>query len=111
MGVMGGYRCMGVICGYRCMRVNGCIQVSEGVYGCSWVFGRKSQATRPMKNRRFEGVVTVDLRSCVCIGVYRCLWESWVVIRVWVFMGVYRYLRESMGVHGFSDVNQRQRVL
>ena len=28
-----------------------------------------------------------------------------------VFMGVYRYLRESIGVHGFSDVNQRQRVL
>ena len=32
------------------------------------------------------------------MGVYRC-------------MGVYRYLRESMGVHAFSDVNQRQRVL
>ena len=32
-------------------------------------------------------------------------------IGVYVFMGVYRDLRESMGVHGFSDVNQRQRVL
>ena len=32
------------------------------------------------------------------MGVYRC-------------MGVYRYLRESMGVHGFSDVNRRQLVL
>ena len=32
------------------------------------------------------------------MGVYRC-------------MGVYRYLRESMGVHGLSDVNQRQRDL
>ena len=35
----------------------------------------------------------------------------WVFIAVCVFMGVYRYLRASMGVHGFSDVNQRQRVL
>ena len=25
--------------------------------------------------------------------------------------GVKRYLRESMGVHGFSDENQRQRLL
>ena len=40
------------------------------------------------------------------MGVYRCMCVS-----VRVFMGVYRYLRESMGVHGFSDVNQRQRVL
>ena len=39
-----------------------------------------------MKNRRCEAVVTVDLSSYVSIGVYRC-------------MGVYRYLRESMGVH------------
>ena len=59
-----------------------------GVYRCSWVFGCKSKATRPMKNRRCEGVVTVDLRSCVCIGVYGCLWESWVVISVWVFKGL-----------------------
>ena len=51
-----------------------------------------------MKNRRCEAVITVDLTSYVSIGVYRCT-------------GVYRYLRESMGVHGFSDVNQRQRVL
>ena len=43
--------------------------------------------------------------------MYRCLWVSWVVIGVWVFTGVYRYLRESMGVHGFSDVNQRKRIL
>ena len=42
----------------------------------------------------------------MCIGVYGCLWVSWVVIGVWVFMGVYRYLRESMGVHGYSDVNK-----
>ena len=45
------------------------------------------------------------------MGVYGCLWVSWDVIGVWVFMGVYWYLRESMGVHGYSDVDQRQRVL
>ena len=63
MGVMGGYRRMGGICGYSCMGVYGCIQVSEGVYGCPWVFRCKSKATYPMKNRRCEGVVTVDLPS------------------------------------------------
>ena len=45
------------------------------------------------------------------LRVYGCLWMSWVFLGVSVFMGVYRYLREVMGVHGFSDVNQRQRVL
>ena len=45
------------------------------------------------------------------LRVYRRLWVSWVFKGVWVFMGVYRYLRESMVVIGFSDVNQRQRVL
>ena len=98
MGVMGGYRCMGVY---------GCIQVSEGVYGCSCVFRCKSKATCPVKNRRCEGVITVDLSSCV----YRCLWVFMGVMGGYRCMGVYRYLRDSMGVHGFSDVNQRQRVL
>ena len=39
------------------------------------------------------------------------VWVAYVVIGVWVFMGVYRYLRGSMGVHGFSDENQTQRFL
>ena len=64
-----------------------------------------------MKNRRCEGVVTVDLSSCVSMGAYGFLWVSWVFVGVWVFMGVYRYLRKSMGVYGFSDVNRRRRVL
>ena len=54
MGVMGVYRCMGIY---------GCIHVSKGVYRCSWVVGCKSTATRPMKNRRCEGVIIVDLPS------------------------------------------------
>ena len=62
MGVMGVYRGMGVYLRY----------LRE--YGCSWVFGCKSKATGPMKNRRCEEVVTVDLSSCVCIGVYGCSW-------------------------------------
>ena len=33
--------------------------------------------------------------------VYGCLWISECL---WVFMGVYRCLRESMGVHGFSGI-------
>ena len=64
----------------------------------------------PLRRSRYLRF-TADLSSCVCIGVYGCLWASYVVIGVWVLIGVYRYLRESMGVHGFSDVNQRQRVL
>ena len=56
--------------------------------------------TCPMKRCRCEEVVTVDFSSCVSIGVYGCLWVTW------VFIGVYRYLREAMGVHGFSDVNE-----
>ena len=32
-------------------------------------------------------------------------------VGVWVLMGVYRCLRKSMSVYGFSDVNRRQRVL
>ena len=60
--------------------------VPKGVYGCLWVFGCKSMATCPMKNRHGEGVITVDLSSCVFMGVYGCLW---VLIGVWVFMGVY----------------------
>ena len=50
--------------------------------------------TCPMKNRHCEGVITVDLSSCVSMGVYGCLWVSWVLIGVWVFMGVY------IGVYG-----------
>ena len=76
---------------------------------CLWVFGCKSMATCPMKNRHCEGVVTVDLSSCVsicvygCHGVYRC-------------MGVYRCkgygcLREFIGVYWSLDVNRWQCVL
>ena len=34
-------------------------------------------------------------------GGRECLWISECL---WVFMGVYRCLRESMGVHGFSGI-------
>ena len=51
-------------------------------------------ATCPMKNRHCEGVVTVDISSCVCMGV----------MGVYGCMG-YGCLRESMGVYGFSNVN------
>ena len=53
----------------------------------------------------------VSVLTGMSIGVYGYLWVTWVFIGVWVFMGVYRYLRESIGVHGFSDVNKRRRVL
>ena len=81
------------------------------VYRCLCVFGCKSKATCPLKNRRCVGVVTVDLSSCVSMGVYGFLWVSWVFLGVRVFMGVYRCLRKSMGVNEFSDVNRRRRVL
>ena len=41
-----------------------------------------------MKNRRCEGVVTVDLISCVSMVVYGFLSVSWVFVRVWVHVGV-----------------------
>ena len=54
-------------------------------------------ATYPMKNRHCEGVVTVDLSSCVSMDVYGCLWVFMGVYgchgSLWVFMGVY-------GCHG-----------
>ena len=70
MGVMGVYRCMGVY---------GCIQVSEGVYGYSWAFRCKSKATCPMKDRRCERVITVDLPSIsipVCLSVFMAVYGS-----------------------------------
>ena len=38
------------------------------------------------------------------MGIYGCLWVSWVFKGVSVFIGVYRCLRESMGVYGFPGV-------
>ena len=35
------------------------------------------------------------------LGVYGCFWISECL---WVFMGMYRCLMESMGVHGFSGI-------
>ena len=61
------------------------------IYGCLWVFGCKSKAICPMNNRYCEGVVTVDLSTCVsmgvygCLQVYGCLW----VYGLWVSKGVY----------------------
>ena len=81
--------------------------MSKEVYGCLWVFGCKSKATCPMKNRRCEGVVTVDLPL---IYAPACLWVFTVLIGalgVYRCMGVYRCLRVfmgfrmSLGVYGF----------
>ena len=71
----------------------GFLWVYIGVSGCLWVFGCKSKATCPMKNRRCVGVVTVVLRSCVFMGAYGFLWVSCVFVGVWVFMGLYTCLR------------------
>ena len=64
-----------------------------------------------MKNRRCEGVVTVDLPS---ILVLACLSVFMGVMGVDRCMGVYGCIpvaKGIMGVQGFSNVNQRQRVL
>ena len=34
------------------------------------------------------------------MGIYEFLWVSWVSIGFWMSMGIHRYLRVFMGVHG-----------
>ena len=60
----------------------------------------------PLRRSRYRRF-TDDLSSCT----YRCLLVFMGVMGGYRCMGVYRYLRESIGVHGYSDVNQRHRVL
>ena len=55
-----------------------------------YIKGNVSYEEPPLRRSRY--------RRFKFLRVYRCLWVSWVFIGVWVFMGVYRYLRESMGV-------------
>ena len=82
---------MGVYGCHGSLQVYG-LWVFKEVYGCLWVFGCKSMATCAMKNRQCEAVVTVDLSSCVSMGVYR-YHGSVQVYGLWVFKGVYGCLQ------------------